>query len=154
VSAVLENPGREAGLIFAVMEDGWKHMNAKIEKAAGGNSAIDAVMSTLAVLLLIAGVFAYYWFADWSGVARFGVLMAGIALCVAVGAFTRAGRSMREYLVESQFELRKVVWPTRDETIRTTLVIIVVVIILSLLLGAIDVVLKWIVLDHLLKIGR
>jgi len=46
------------------------------------------------------------------------------------------------------------VWPTRDETIRTTLVIIVVVIILSLLLGAIDLVLKWIVLDHLLKIGR
>jgi preprotein translocase subunit SecE len=129
-------------------------MNAKIEKAAGGNSAIDAVMSTLAVLLLIAGVVAYYWFGDWSGVARFGVLLAGMALCVAVGAFTRAGRSMREYVLESQFELRKVVWPTRDETIRTTLVIIVVVIILSLLLGLIDVILKWIVLDHLLKIGR
>ncbi len=111
-------------------------------------------MSTLAVLLLIAGVFAYYYFADWSGVARFGVLMAGIAACVAVGAFTKAGRSMREYLVESQFELRKVVWPTRDETLRTTLVIIVVVIILSLLLGLIDVILKWVVLDHLLKLGR
>jgi preprotein translocase subunit SecE len=129
-------------------------MNAKLEKAGGSNSAIDAAMSTLAVLLLIAGVFAYYWFGEWSGVARFGVLLAGIAACVGVGAFTRAGRSMREYVVESQFELRKVVWPTRDETIRTTIVIIIVVIILSLLLGAIDLVLKWIVLDHLLKIGR
>ena len=129
-------------------------MNAKIEKAAGGSNAIDAVMSTLAVLLLIAGIVAYYWFGDWSGVARFGVLLAGLALCVAVGAFTRAGRSMREYIVESQFELRKVVWPTRDETIRTTIVIIIVVIILSLLLGAIDLVLKWIVLDHLLKLGQ
>jgi preprotein translocase subunit SecE len=136
------------------MEDGWKHMNAKIEKVGGAGGAIDVVMSTLALLLLIAGIVAYYWFGDWSGVARFGVLVAGIALCIVVGAFTRAGRSMREYLVESQFELRKVVWPTRDETVRTTLVIIVVVIILSLLLGAIDVVLKWIVLDHLLKIGR
>jgi preprotein translocase subunit SecE len=128
-------------------------MNAKIERA-GGNGAIDAAMTTLAVLLLIAGVVAYYWFADWSGVARFGVLLAGIATCVAVGAFTKAGRATREYLVESQFELRKVVWPTRDETLRTTLVIIVVVIILSLLLGLIDVILKWVVLDHLLKIGR
>jgi preprotein translocase subunit SecE len=128
-------------------------MNAKIERA-GGNGAIDAAMTTLAVLLLIAGVVAYYWFADWSGVARFGVLIAGLAACVAVGAFTKAGRATREYLVESQFELRKVVWPTRDETIRTTLVIIVVVIILSLLLGLIDVILKWVVLDHLLKIGR
>jgi len=129
-------------------------MNAKIEKAGGAGNAIDVVMATVAVLLLIAGIVAYYWFADWSGVARFGVLMAGLAACIGVGAFTRAGRSMREYLVESQFELRKVVWPTRDETLRTTLVIIVVVIILSLLLGLIDVILKWIVLDHLLKIGR
>ena len=129
-------------------------MNAKIEKVGGTGGVLDAVMSTLAILLLIAGIAAYYWFGDWSGVARFGVLLAGIAACVGVGAFTRAGRSMREYLVESQFEMRKVVWPTRDETIRTTLVIIVVVIILSLLLGLIDVILKWIVLDHLLKIGR
>jgi preprotein translocase subunit SecE len=129
-------------------------MNAKIEKAGAGSGAVDVAMTTLAVLLLIAGIVAYYWYADWSGVARFGVLMAGLVACVAVGAFTRAGRSLREYLVESQFELRKVVWPTRDETLRTTLVIIVVVVILSLLLGLIDVVLKWIVLDHLLKIGR
>ena len=129
-------------------------MNAKAEKVTGGSSAIDVVMSTLAVLLLIAGIVAYYWFGDWSGVARFGVLMAGLVGCVAIGAFTRAGRSIREYLVESQFELRKVVWPTRDETIKTTIVVIIVVIILSLLLGLIDVILKWIVLDHLLNLGQ
>jgi preprotein translocase subunit SecE len=129
-------------------------MNAKVEKAGSSAHALDVAVTAIAVLLLVAGIVAYYWFADWSGVARFGVLMAGLIGCVVVGAFTKAGRSTREYLVESQFELRKVVWPTRDETIRTTLVIIVVVIILSILLGLIDVALKWIVLDHLLKIGR
>jgi len=128
-------------------------MNAKAEKAAPAN-ALDVVMTALAALLLVAGLVAYYWFSDWSGVARFGVLVAGLAGCVVVGAFTKAGRATREYLVESQFELRKVVWPTRDETLRTTLVIIIVVIILSLLLGLIDVILKWVVLDHLLKMGR
>ena len=128
-------------------------MNAKVEKA-GSVNAVDTVMTALAVLLLIAGVFAYYWFSDWSGIARFGVLLGGIVACVAVGAFTKAGRSTRDYLVESQFEMRKVVWPTRDETLRTTLVIIVVVIILSLLLGLIDLILKWVVLDHLLKLGQ
>jgi len=127
-------------------------MNAKVEKAVAGN-AIEVVMLTLAALLLVAGVVAYYYFEAWSGLARFGVLMAGIVAAAGVGAFTKAGRSTREYLVESQFELRKVVWPTRDETLKTTLVIIVVVIILSLLLGLIDVILKWIVLDHLLKLG-
>ena len=50
--------------------------------------------------------------------------------------------------------MRKVVWPTRDETVKTTLVIIVVVIILALLLGAIDLILKTVVLEWLLKLGK
>ena len=58
-----------------------------------------------------------------------------------------------EFIRQVQAEMRKVVWPTRQETLQTTLVIIVVVIILSILLGLIDVVLKWVVLDHLLKVG-
>jgi preprotein translocase subunit SecE len=129
-------------------------MNAKIEKAGGGFGAIDTAMSVVAVLLLAAGIFAYYWFDQWTGLARFGVMMVGFVACAAVGAFTRAGRSVREYLVESQYEMRKVVWPTRDETVRTTIVVIIVVIILSLLLGLIDVILNWVVLEHLLKIGQ
>ncbi len=129
------------------------HMNTKVEKASTAN-ALDMVKLTLAGALLVAGMVAYYYFADWNGWARIGVLLVGVIAAMAVGAFTAVGRSVREYLAESQFELRKVVWPTRDETLRTTLVIVVVVIILSLLLGLIDVTLKWVVLDHLLKIGR
>jgi len=128
-------------------------MNAKVEKA-GATNALDMVKLTLAALLLVGGVVGYYYYTEWSGLARFSLLLAGIVAAVVVGAFTATGRSMREYLVESQFEMRKVVWPTRDETLRTTLVIIIVVIILSLLLGLIDLILKWIVLDHLLKMGR
>ena len=128
-------------------------MNAKVEKA-GATNAIDIVKLALAAALLVGGIVGYYYYTEWSGLARFSLLLAGIVAAAAVGAFTAAGRSMREYLVESQFELRKVVWPTRDETVRTTLVIIVVVIILSLLLGLIDLILKWIVLDNLLKLGR
>jgi len=127
-------------------------MNTKAEKT-GATNPLDIVKLVLAAVLLVAGLVAYYYLADWNGWARLGVMMAGLIAAAAVGAFTGFGRSVREYLSESQFELRKVVWPTRDETVRTTLVIIVVVIILSLLLGLIDVVLKWIVLDNLLKIG-
>src|SRR5450759_3719 len=73
--------------------------------------------------------------------------LAGLVAACGGAAITAQGRMVREYLAESQFELRKVVWPTREETLRTTLVIIVVVIILSALLGVIDVMLKWVVLD-------
>jgi preprotein translocase subunit SecE len=128
-------------------------MNAKVEKA-GASNALDVVKLVLAGALLVAGLAAYYYFADWNGWARLGMLAVGVIAAAAVGAFTGVGRTVREYITESQFELRKVVWPTMDETLRTTLVIVVVVIILSLLLGLIDLLLKWAVLDHLLKIGR
>jgi len=128
-------------------------MNAKAEKAEGVN-ALDVVKLLLAGALLVAGIVAYYYFSAWNGWARFGVLMAGVVLAAAVGAFTGPGRAVREYLAESQFELRKVVWPTREETLRTTLVILVVVVIVSLLLGLIDFILKWLVLDTLLHLGN
>jgi preprotein translocase subunit SecE len=127
-------------------------MNAKVEKASASNG-LDMVKLVLAAMLFVAGVVAYYYFSEWSGWARAGVVLVGLIAACAVAAFTVQGRMVREYLAESQFELRKVVWPTREETLRTTLVIIVVVIILSALLGIIDVVLKWVVLDHLLKLG-
>lgn len=126
-------------------------MNAKVEKA--GTSPADMAKLAMAVLLLIAGIVGYYLLGNWTGWARVGVVSAGIIAAVALTSFTAVGRSMREYLSESRFELRKVVWPTRDETLRTTLVVIAVVIILSLLLGLIDVILKWIVLDNLLSFG-
>jgi preprotein translocase subunit SecE len=46
------------------------------------------------------------------------------------------------------------VWPTRQETIQTTIVIMVVVVVLALLLGLIDLILNWAILQHLLKIGQ
>src|SRR6187399_1208482 len=67
-------------------------MNAKVEKAGPAN-VLDVAMTALAVMLLVAGLVAYYWFQEWSGVARFGVLLAGLVACVAVGAFTKAGRA-------------------------------------------------------------
>ena len=128
-------------------------MNAKVEKSIASNG-LDMVKLALAGVLLVAGIVAYYYVANWNGWARFGVLMAGVIAAFVVASFTRPGRLTREYLTESRFELRKVVWPTREETLRTTLVVLVVVIILSLLLGLIDVLLKWTVLDHLLKLGH
>jgi preprotein translocase subunit SecE len=127
-------------------------MNAKVERAGGINAA-DMAKLALAVLLLVAGIAGYYWYANASSPLRLiGVTAAIVAAC-AVAAFTTPGRGVRDYLRETQFELRKVVWPTRQETIRTTAVVILVVVVLSVLLGLIDVFLKWAILDHLLKIG-
>lgn len=130
-------------------------MNARVEQSnSNGTSAADTAKLMLAALVLIGGVFAFYWFNDWSSALRIVILLGSLVVAAGIASFTQTGRALRNYLGEAQFELRKVVWPTREETIRTTGVIIVVVIILSLLLGFIDLMLKWAILDWLLKIGR
>lgn len=127
-------------------------MNTNVERAGGINAA-DIAMLILALLVLAAGFVGYYWYANAASSLRLIGLFAAIVIACGIAAFTAPGRAARDYLRETQFELRKVVWPTRQETIRTTVVVIIVVIILSILLGLIDVFLKWAILDHLLKIG-
>jgi preprotein translocase subunit SecE len=127
-------------------------MNTKVEQQptpAGGGA--DIAKLALSFLLLVAGVFAYYWFDQYSPAVR-GVAMLGVVVvALALAAFTGIGRTAREFLSESQFELRKVVWPTKQETIQTTIAVGVVVVILSIILWIIDMVLGWAILDHLLR---
>ena len=128
-------------------------MNAKAEQVSG-NSAVDIVKLTLALIVLAAGVVAYYWFNGQPSWQRLLMLIGGLVVGCGIGYPTHSGRQLKEFLSESVFEMRKVVWPTRQETIQTTIVIMVVVVILALLLGLIDVILKWVILDHLLNLGK
>ena len=93
----------------------------------------------LALLLVAAGLFAFYWFnGQWPTVARVMSVIGGLVAGAALFMTTTKGADTREFLSESRFELRKVVWPTRQETTRTTWVVIVVVIIMSLILALFD----------------
>jgi preprotein translocase subunit SecE len=130
-------------------------MNTKAEQPKGTNVG-DIGKLILAVAVVAAGIFAYSWFSNDANVSpslRLLGLLVAIAAGVTIAAFTVPGRRLRGFVAESQFEMRKVVWPTRDETIKTTGIIILVVILLSLLLGLIDLILKSVILDWLLKLG-
>lgn len=127
-------------------------MNTKAEQASGAPGA-DVAKLVLAVLVLAAGIFGYYWFAQQTQLIRLSMLVAGIVGAGVIANFTGLGGKARHFLAETRFEMRKVVWPTRDETIKTTAVVIAVVIILALLLGLIDLILKSVILDWLLNVG-
>src|SRR5690606_24839633 len=104
------------------------------------------VRYALALLLVVAGVFAFYWFdGQWPGAARIAaVAVAGVAAAAAFMT-TAKGHQTRAVLYESRFELRKVVWPTRQEATRMTWVVILVVVIIALLLAGFDAVIQWLV---------
>lgn len=112
-------------------------MNAKVEQSSP-SSSLDGVKYVLASLIVIAGIVGFYWFADWPGALRGLMMVASLVLGGAIFAFTDRGRAALEFLSESRFELRKVVWPSKQETVRGTGMIVVVVIIISLILGLID----------------
>ena len=130
---------------------GSRNMNAKVEQASGTNAA-DIAKLALAAVLLVGGIVGFYYFSGAAQILRVLGLLAAIVAAGFIGSQTGPGRALRFFLRESSIELRKVVWPTREETIRTTGVIVVVVIIISLILGLIDLILKVVVMDWLLKL--
>jgi preprotein translocase subunit SecE len=119
-------------------------LNSRVEQPNAGGSAGDLVKYVLALLLVAAGLFAFYWFSgQWPTVARVLAVIGGLVAGGAVFMTTAKGAQTREFLGESRFELRKVIWPTRQEATKTTWVVIVAVILMSLMLAGFDVVIQW-----------
>jgi len=117
-------------------------MSTNIEQS--GHGTVDKALLALSVLLIAGGLAAYYYFSRESVGLRVVGVLASMALAVGVSYNSSFGRFVREFVTESHFELRKVVWPTRQETTQTTLVIFVVVTVVSLLLFLFDSILVWI----------
>ena len=119
-------------------------MNSRVEQPKAGGSAGDIVKYALALLLVVGGVFAFYWFeGQWPTVARVMSVIGGLIAGGLVFMVTAKGAETREFLGESRFELRKVVWPTRQEAMRTTWVVIIAVIAMSLILAVFDLIVKF-----------
>ena len=101
------------------------------------------VKFAIAGLLLAAGVVAFYWFqGQWATWMRVAAVIAGLVAGAVVFMTSSRGPQLREFFAETRFELRKVVWPTRQETMRTTWVVMAVVVVVSLLLGGFDLVIS------------
>jgi preprotein translocase subunit SecE len=117
-------------------------MNSKIQQSKAAGAPGDMLKYALAILLIAAGVFAFYWFAQWPSPVRVIVVVAGLLAAGLLFLTTGKGGHTKEFLSEARFELRKVVWPTRQEALRTTWVVIAVVIALSLMLAFFDIVIQ------------
>jgi preprotein translocase subunit SecE len=123
-------------------------MNPKEEKPSpdGGNATLDIVKLVVAAALAIGSTVAFYWFADqWPMWARVLVVLAGLGSGIAVALTSAPGIQFKKFLRDAQIEVRKVVWPTRQETWQTTLIVAVAVLIIGILIWIIDMILSWVV---------
>ncbi len=108
-----------------------------------GASAKDTALVTLAVLVLLFGIVAFYWYDDRALPLRVGMVVAGLAAAAALAWFSWYGREFWQFAQAARIELRKVVWPTRDETIKTTYVVFIFAILMGLFFWGLDWVLTW-----------
>jgi|SRR5450830_10851 len=100
---------------------------------------VNKIKLLVAFLLLVAGIAGFYLLADKAVVLRILVVLAGLGAAIAMLYTTPIGKQSLGFIGESVAEARKVVWPTRKETIQTTLVVFVLVIIMAAFLAVVDI---------------
>ncbi|MFN3752196.1 MAG: preprotein translocase subunit SecE [Thiobacillus sp.] len=105
----------------------------------------DKLKLLVAVLLVIAGVAGFYFFADAPTVVRVLSVLAGVILAGIVAGYSGPGRRFFAFAVDARDEARKVVWPTRKETLQMTGVVMLFVIVMGLFMWAVDGILTWLV---------
>jgi len=110
-------------------------MNAKVDTESTG---MDTLKLWLAVLLMGVGIYGFYYFADQHAVVRaLGIIgVAGISVFIA--SQTVFGRNILGFVSGANNEIRRVVWPTRAETVQTTLVVLLIVLLLGVFLWLLD----------------
>jgi preprotein translocase subunit SecE len=114
--------------------------NPEVQEA---RSTADTAKLVLSLLILVGGIFAYYFLSDLHAVIRVLVVIAGVVGAVAVLYTTALGGSWFKYLIQTKKEVRQVVWPTRKETAQTTLIVVIAVIIVGIFLWLIDMFFLW-----------
>jgi len=116
-------------------------MNAKVEIALSERQAsgVDYAILVSAVAIVAGGIFAFYHFennwATWVRVLTFaGAFIAGVGIAFV----STPGRQLLAFINEAIIEMRRVVWPTRQETTQTTIIVVIAVIIVGILLFILD----------------
>ena len=119
-------------------------MNDEVKQQTAVPAGADTAKLIAAIILVVGGIVAFYalksrpeaW-ASW--VALFG----GFLLGLVVFALSQYGRNFWQFVLESRIELRKVFWPSRQETFTTTMVVLVFVVIASTFFWLLDLLLAY-----------
>jgi len=109
-----------------------------VTKTEPTTSAFDTLKLMLALLILLAGIVGFYYFEDESQLLRVIGILAVAAVAFFIVSVTDVGRRSLGFVKDARVEVRKVVWPTRQETFQTTVAVLIMVVIVAIMLWLID----------------
>ena len=105
--------------------------------------AADQVKLAAAVLVVLAGVAGYYLLGAQAAWLRWLPVLGSLVLAALVIAWSRYGTEFWQFVTDARVELRKIVWPGREETGKTTLVVFVFVLVAGVFFWLLDLALAW-----------
>ena len=114
-----------------------------VTKTEQSSSAFDTFKLMTAVLVLIAGVVGFYYFEEESQLLRVLGMLAVAVVAFFIAATSEPGRRGLGFVKDARVEVRKVVWPTRQETLQTTIAVLFMVILVAIMLWLFDMFLGW-----------
>jgi len=110
----------------------------------------DKIKLVLGALLLAAGVAVFYYLKDAAAIVRLAAIVAGAAAGIAVAWFTAPGQQFLEFARDAVTEVKKVVWPTRKESLQTAGIVFAFVLVMAAFLWLSDKTLEILLYDLIL----
>ena len=118
--------------------------------AQEGMAVADIAKLVLAAACVVAGIVGYYWLVDSPLILRILAVIGGVVAGGAVAWFSVPGREFAVFSGEAYAEVKKVVWPTRRETLQTTAAVFAFVVIMAIFLWISDKTLEWVLYELIL----
>ena len=111
-------------------------MNASTESSESG--ALDIIKLLLAAFTLVGGLYGYYYYLEVSLPLRVLMVLGGLAVGIGIALTSVQGQRLRAFVQGSRIEIRKVVWPTKQETTQTAIAVFVFTLIMALFFWGLD----------------
>jgi preprotein translocase subunit SecE len=117
-------------------------MNAQTETSESG--VLDIIKLLISAVALVGGLYAYYYYAnDIAQAVRVLMVLAGAAVGIGIAMTSTQGQRLWHFIQGSRVEIRKVVWPTRQETTQTAIAVFVFTLVMMLFFWGLDSALLW-----------
>ena len=107
------------------------------------SGVLDIVKLLLAAGVLVGGLYGYYYLIEWSLPLRVLLVLGGLIVGVAIAMTSTQGQRLWAFIQGSRVEIRKVVWPTKQETTQTAIAVFVFTLVMALFFWGLDSFLLW-----------
>jgi preprotein translocase subunit SecE len=116
-------------------------VNTTTETSQSG--VLDILKLAIAAGVLVGGIYGYYWYLQWSLPLRVLLVLGGLAAGIAIAMTSTQGQRLWAFIQGARIEIRKVVWPTKQETTQTALAVFVFTLIMAMFFWGLDSFLLW-----------